>query len=181
MPKRTRILNSTEVNKLIDTLAKRIERSLRSTRKVAFIGIKTRGEFLAKRLAKRLSKSIEVEMGTLDITLYRDDLNILQENLVIGKSRIDFDLNNKTVVIVDDVLFTGRSVRAALDQILDMGRPASVHLAVLIDRGHRELPICATFCGIKVKTQKTDRVELMLKEKDGRDEAYIIEQQSRMI
>ena len=145
MSKKTRLLNSSQLSELIETLGRRILRHVRHAKGVALIGIKTRGEFLAKRLAKQLSKNIEIETGTIDITLYRDDLNVLQENLVIGESRIDFNLNGKTVVIVDDVLFTGRTIRAALDQILDLGRPAAVHLAVLLDRGYRELPICPTY------------------------------------
>ncbi|MFH0848544.1 MAG: bifunctional pyr operon transcriptional regulator/uracil phosphoribosyltransferase PyrR [archaeon] len=176
MSKKTRLLNSAQMSKLIETLGRRILRRVRHAKGVALIGIKTRGEFLAKRLAKQLSRNIELETGTLDITLYRDDLNVLQENLAIGESRIDFDLNGKTVVIVDDVLFTGRTVRAALDQILDLGRPAAVHLAILLDRGHRELPICPDYCGMKIRTTRSDRVEVRLKEKDGRDEAYIIGQ-----
>jgi pyrimidine operon attenuation protein/uracil phosphoribosyltransferase len=143
---------------------------------VALIGIKTRGACLSGRLADRLSQNLEVYHGTLDITLYRDDLNVLQEKLTIGESEINFDLNGKTVVLVDDVLFTGRTVRAAIDQILDLGRPAVIHLAVLVDRGHRELPICPTFCGLKVKTQRGDRVEVKVKEKDGVDDAYIVGQ-----
>lgn len=176
MTKKIRILNSTQMNKLIETIGRRIQRRVRHAKGVALVGIRTRGEFLAKRLAKQLSKHIELETGTLDITLYRDDLNVLQENLVIGESRIDFDLNGKTVIIIDDVLFTGRTVRAALDQILDLGRPAAIHLAILLDRGHRELPICPTYCGMKIKTMRSDRVEVRLKEKDGRDEAYVLSQ-----
>lgn len=176
MPKKIRILNAAELNKMVETLAKRIYRRVRDSKELALIGIKTRGEFLAKRLAARLAKNLAVKVGTVDITLYRDDLNVLQEDLVIGESDIGFDLNGKTAVIVDDVLFTGRTVRAALDQILDLGRPAAVHLAVLLDRGHRELPICPTFCGMKIKTERTDRVEVRLKEKDGRDEAFVTKQ-----
>lgn len=176
MPRKIRILNAAELNKMVETLARRIYRRVRDSKELALIGIKTRGEFLAKRLAARLAKNLAVKIGTVDITLYRDDLNVLQEDLVIGESDIGFDLNGKTAVIVDDVLFTGRTVRAALDQILDLGRPAAVHLAVLLDRGHRELPICPTFCGMKIKTEKTDRVEVRLKEKDGRDEAFVTRQ-----
>jgi pyrimidine operon attenuation protein/uracil phosphoribosyltransferase len=112
----------------------------------------------------------------LDIALYRDDLNVLQEELTIRESDINFDLNGKIVVLVDDVLFTGRTVRAAIDQLLDLGRPAVIYLTVLVDRGHRELPICPTFCGKKVKTQRGERVEVKLREKDSVDGVYIIRQ-----
>lgn len=174
MVKKTRILGSKDIETLIDSLSKRILRSAKGEKEIVLIGIKTRGVYLSRRIGDKLAKIIEVRLGALDITLYRDDLNVLQENLTIGESEINLDLNGKTVVLVDDVLFTGRTIRAALDQILDLGRPAVVHLAVLVDRGHRELPICATFCGKKVKTQREDRVEVRLREKDGIDEAYIM-------
>jgi pyrimidine operon attenuation protein/uracil phosphoribosyltransferase len=174
MAKKTRILNPGQIEALIDLLSKRILRSVKGQKSVALIGIKTRGVYLSRRIGDRLAKHLEVNLGAVDITLYRDDLNVLQENLTVGESEINFDLNGKTVILVDDVLFTGRTVRAALDQILDLGRPAVIHLAVLVDRGHRELPICATFCAKKVKTQRGDRVEVRLREKDRVDEAYII-------
>jgi pyrimidine operon attenuation protein/uracil phosphoribosyltransferase len=172
--KKTRILDSKQIDALINLLSKRILRSVKDQKEVVLIGIKTRGVYLSRRIADKLAQSLEVHLGILDITLYRDDLNVLQENLTVGESEINFDLNGKTIVLVDDVLFTGRTIRAALDQVLDLGRPAVIHLAVLVDRGHRELPICATFTGKNVKTQRGDRVEVKLKEKDGVDEAYII-------
>ncbi len=174
--RRTRVLDAPRLNKMIESLANRIQRQLKDTEQVALIGIKTRGEFLAKRIGRRLAKNMRVEIGNLDITLYRDDLNVFQEDLKIGESHIDFDLNGKIVVIVDDVLFSGRTVRAAIDQILDLGRPRVVRLAILLDRGHRELPIRPDFCGMKIRTEKTDRVEVRLKEKDGKDEAFVIRQ-----
>ncbi len=174
--RRTRVLDAPRLNKMIESLANRIQRQLKDTEQVALIGIKTRGEFLAKRIGRRLARNMQVEIGTLDITLYRDDLNVFQEDLKIGESHIDFDLNGKIVVIVDDVLFSGRTVRAAIDQILDLGRPRVVRLAILLDRGHRELPIRPDFCGMKIRTEKTDRVEVRLKEKDGKDEAFVIRQ-----
>ncbi len=174
--RRTRVLDAPRLNKMIESLANRIQRQLKDTEQVALIGIKTRGEFLAKRIGRRLAKNMQVEIGNLDITLYRDDLNVFQEDLKIGESHIDFDLNGKIVVIVDDVLFSGRTVRAAIDQILDLGRPRVVRLAILLDRGHRELPIRPDFCGMKIRTEKTDRVEVRLKEKDGKDEAFVIRQ-----
>ncbi len=174
--RRTRVLDAPRLNKMIESLANRIQRQLKDTEQVALIGIKTRGEFLANRIGRRLAKNMRVEIGNLDITLYRDDLNVFQEDLKIGESHIDFDLNGKIVVIVDDVLFSGRTVRAAIDQILDLGRPRVVRLAILLDRGHRELPIRPDFCGMKIRTEKTDRVEVRLKEKDGKDEAFVIRQ-----
>jgi len=174
MPKKVQILNSRELNQLVERLASRVLRRVRGARSIVLIGIKTRGEFLAGRIAALISRRMKVEVGTVDIRLYRDDLNVLQRDLLVGKSDIPFELNDKIVVLVDDVLFTGRTVRAALDQIVDLGRPAIVHLAVLLDRGHREFPICPTFCGKKIRTEKSDRVEVRLKEKDARDEAYLL-------
>jgi len=174
MPRKVQLLNSKELNSLVERMASRLLRRLKGAKSVALIGIKTRGEFLARRIATLLSKKMDVEVGTVDIRLYRDDLNVLQRDLIIGKSDIPFDLNDRIVVLIDDVLFTGRTVRAALDQIVDLGRPAAVHLAVLLDRGHREFPICPTFCGMRIRTERSDSVEVRLKEKDGRDEAYLI-------
>jgi pyrimidine operon attenuation protein/uracil phosphoribosyltransferase len=174
LPRKKRILDAKQIETLINRLAKQILRSAKDEKSIALIGIKTRGAYLSRRIGDILAQKLEVHHGVLDITLYRDDLNVLRENLAIGESEINFDLNSKIVVLVDDVLFTGRTVRAALDQILDLGRPAVIHLTVLVDRGHRELPICATFSGKKVKTQREDRVEVRLKEKDGVDEAYVI-------
>lgn len=176
LARKRKILNAKQIEALVSQLAKRILRSVKDQKSVALIGIKTRGVYLSRRLGEKLAQRLEVHYGVLDITLYRDDLNVLQENLAIGESEINLDLNGKAVVLVDDVLFTGRTTRAALDQVLDLGRPAVIHLAVLLDRGHRELPICATFCGKKIKTQREDRVEVKFKEKDGVDEAYVIGQ-----
>jgi len=124
MPRKVQVLGAKELNRLVERLASRVLKRVRGTKSIVLIGIKTRGEFLARRMAGLLSRRMKVEVGTVDIRLYRDDLNVLQRELLIGKSDIPFDLNDKTVVLVDDVLFTGRTVRAALDQIVDLGRPA---------------------------------------------------------
>ncbi|HKM49973.1 MAG TPA: bifunctional pyr operon transcriptional regulator/uracil phosphoribosyltransferase PyrR [Candidatus Bathyarchaeia archaeon] len=176
MVKEKKICNSKQIDELINILVKRILRKLTGEKSVALIGIKTHGAYLSRRLGDKLGTSLQVYHGTLDIALYRDDLNVLQEELTIRESEINFDLNGKIVVLVDDVLFTGRTVRAAIDQLLDLGRPAVIYLTVLVDRGHRELPICPTFCGKKVKTQRGERVEVKLREKDSVDGVYIIRQ-----
>jgi len=143
----------------------------------ALVGIYTGGVYLAKRLAK----FIEVETGTrppegtMDITLYRDDLYTGLEKPVLGETHLGFDVTGRGIVLVDDVLFTGRTVRAALNQLLDYGRPEWVRLLVLIDRGHRELPIGADFVGVTIETNKTDRVGVRLKEMgDDVDEVVVI-------
>ncbi|WP_183252217.1 bifunctional pyr operon transcriptional regulator/uracil phosphoribosyltransferase PyrR [Anoxybacteroides tepidamans] len=143
------------------------------------VGIKTRGIYLAKRLAERIEQieGAAIPVGELDITLYRDDLTTKtsdKEPLVKG-SNIPFDVTNKKVVLVDDVLFTGRTVRAAMDAIIDFGRPAQIQLAVLVDRGHRELPIRADFVGKNIPTSSAEMIVVELQEVDGLDQVSIHE------
>ncbi|MFS8631526.1 MAG: bifunctional pyr operon transcriptional regulator/uracil phosphoribosyltransferase PyrR [Bacillales bacterium] len=141
------------------------------------VGIRTRGIYLAKRLAERI-KRIEgktVPVGELDITLYRDDLTRNGEDPLVKGSNIPFDINNKKVILVDDVLYTGRTVRAALDALVDIGRPAAVQLAVLVDRGHRELPIRADYVGKNIPTSSSERIVVELQEVDGKEQVSIHE------
>ena len=141
------------------------------------VGIRTRGIYLAKRLAERI-KRIEgktVPVGELDITLYRDDLTRNGEDPLVKGSNIPFDINNKKVILVDDVLYTGRTVRAALDALVDIGRPAAVQLAVLVDRGHRELPIRADYVGKNVPTSSSERIVVELLEVDDKEQVSIHE------
>jgi pyrimidine operon attenuation protein/uracil phosphoribosyltransferase len=143
------------------------------------VGIKTRGIYLAKRLAARIEQieGASVNVGELDITLYRDDLTKKTENeepLVKG-SNIPFDITDKKVIVVDDVLYTGRTIRAAMDALVDKGRPSAIQLAVLVDRGHRELPIRADYIGKNIPTSKTEKVMVQLEETDQIDKAAIYE------
>lgn len=142
---------------------------------VALIGIQTRGYALAKRMAEALEKekNVEIQLGGLDITLYRDDIATSGIKAATGETRIDFDVDDKQIVLVDDVVFTGRTTRAALDEIMDFGRPRSVTLVTLIDRGHRELPIQPDFSAIKPATKKHESVILFVKEIDGKEEIII--------
>ena len=135
---------------------------------VCIIGIQRRGVVLAREIAQKIAQveNKQIPMGILDITLYRDDLSMLAEHPVINSSDIGFSINRKTVVLVDDVLFTGRTVRAAIDALMDMGRPDAIQLAVLIDRGHRELPIRADFVGKNVPTSKNEVVHVHVSEID---------------
>jgi pyrimidine operon attenuation protein/uracil phosphoribosyltransferase len=139
------------------------------------VGIKRRGVPLAERLAARLSagRRMEVRVGAIDITLYRDDLQLVAETPIVRGSEISFDINDKTLVLVDDVVFTGRTIRAALSELLDFGRPEAIQLAVLVDRGHRELPIQPDFAARVIKTERSDIVDIYLKETDGRDEILL--------
>ena len=141
----------------------------------ALIGLRTCGEFLAKRIASRIHKISQqpVLLGVLDINLYRDDLTRVQEQPVIRETEIHFDINDRVIVLVDDVLYTGRTVRCALDALIDFGRPRAIQLAVLVDRGHRELPIKADYVGKNIPTSVDEKVTVRLSEKDGKDEVVV--------
>ena len=142
---------------------------------VALIGIQRRGVPLARRIAKYIEEfeGDRVDIGTLDITFYRDDLSLLSDHPIIKGTDIAFDINKKTVVLCDDVLFTGRTARAALDALMDMGRPNSIQLAVIVDRGHRELPIRADYIGKNIPTSKSEIVGVHVMEFDGVDNVVI--------
>ena len=142
---------------------------------VAFIGVRTRGPYIAKRLAEIVKKrhGKEIPIGEMDITLYRDDLNALLPGGTIDHTRIPFDIAGKIVVLFDDVLNTGRTVRAAVDHLIDLGRPRMIHLAVMIDRGGRELPIAANYVGKRIDLKAGGNVEVKLKEVDRTDEVLV--------
>ncbi len=144
---------------------------------MVLVGIQTGGVFLAERLRKKIIRieGADVPMGVLDITLYRDDLRTSNKKPRLGKTDIPFSLDDKKVVLIDDVLFTGRTIRAAMDALIDFGRPKLIQLAVLIDRGHRELPIRADFVGKNLPSSLWEAVTVNLKEKSGRDEVIIEE------
>jgi len=144
---------------------------------ICIVGIRTRGENLAGRIADCSSviEKEQVDLGVLDITLYRDDLTSISQQPVVHKTEIGFDITGRNVVLVDDVLYTGRTVRCALDALADLGRPRTIQLAVLVDRGHKELPIRADFVGQNVPTSREETVVLRLTESDGRDEVVLKE------
>jgi pyrimidine operon attenuation protein/uracil phosphoribosyltransferase len=165
------IMNEETVGRTIARLSHEILEKFNGAKDVALIGIRTRGVPLAKRIAATIKKfeGKSVLVGVLDITLYRDDFEILSDHPKIKSSDIAFSLEGKNVVLVDDVLYTGRTIRAALDAISDMGRPKQVSLAVLVDRGHRELPIRADFVGKNLPTSGDEVVSVSLNETDGED------------
>ncbi|MBK1791393.1 bifunctional pyr operon transcriptional regulator/uracil phosphoribosyltransferase PyrR [Persicirhabdus sediminis] len=147
--------------------------------KFALIGLRSRGDEVALRLKSQLeAKGVELDFGILDISLYRDDLNHLSANPKLQASEISFAVDGAKVILVDDVLFTGRTVRSAIDALMDYGRPAGVELAVLVDRGHRELPIEPNYVGISIETERLDDVVVHLKNTDGVDEILVHRAQS---
>ncbi len=141
----------------------------------ALIGIQTRGALLAKRIAAGLlaRKNISVPVGEIDITLYRDDFGTAGIQPIVGETNLNFDVDGKHLILIDDVLFTGRTIRAALDELMDYGRPQRVSLVVLVDRGHRELPIEPRFSAIQIATKRSESVMLLLTESDGEDQLVI--------
>jgi pyrimidine operon attenuation protein/uracil phosphoribosyltransferase len=139
--------------------------------------MKTRGEFLAKRILFKIKEieKIDIPFGILDVTLYRDDFRTRLKQPQVSVSDITFDLNEKDIILVDDVLYTGRTVRSALDAIMDMGRPNTIQLVVLIDRGHRELPIKADYVGKNIPTSIDEEIKVKMKEIDGEDSVYLVD------
>ncbi|MFA5794078.1 MAG: bifunctional pyr operon transcriptional regulator/uracil phosphoribosyltransferase PyrR [Candidatus Brocadiia bacterium] len=164
--------SSNKIEQLLKKLASQILADLgKNNSDIALIGIHRRGVPLAQRLRKILGKnSNNIPMGTLDITLYRDDLNTVGPAPIIKGTDIKFDITGKHVILVDDVLFTGRTIRAALDEIMDFGRPKSIKLGVMVDRGHRELPIQADYVGQVIKTTLSDIIKVKVAELDGKDD-----------
>ena len=162
---------------MIDRMAHEIAERQKDLPDLVFVGIRTRGVPLANRLAERLSDLLQkpFPVGTLDITLYRDDLSLVAPQPLLKKTEIDFDVNGRVVVLCDDVLYTGRTVRAALDGLIDLGRPRAVRLAVLIDRGHREIPIEANYVGKSVPTAQREVIKVMFADTDGAEEVWILE------
>ena len=172
-----KILSQEDIKRILYRLAHEVLEKTEDPLKLVLIGIQTRGVYLGRRLQAIIKelKGIEVPLGILDITLYRDDLTTVGEVPLVKETKITFDLYDKIVILVDDVLFTGRTVRAALDEIIDFGRPQRVELLVLVDRGHRELPIRADFVGKNIPTSKTALVEVRLRELDDSEEVVIVE------
>ena len=170
-----RVLSAADIQRQLERCCREILKTRDGAGELVFIGIRTRGIHLARRLAaiaKKLAGK-EIPVGEMDITLYRDDLNTLLPDGKVDNTRVPFDITNKTIILVDDVLHTGRTVRAAVDHLIDFGRPKAIHLAVLIDRGGRELPVAADFIGKKVAVPSGGDVRVKLKEVDKVDEVVV--------
>jgi pyrimidine operon attenuation protein/uracil phosphoribosyltransferase len=173
-----RILNADEIAAAVETLAESI-RERTQDKPIALVGIRSRGDEVAERLCNLLaSEDRELDLGVLDISLYRDDFEHLRENPTLQETDIPFVLDGAHVILVDDVLFTGRTIRAALDALSDYGRPAKVELATLIDRGHREMPIQPDYVGLRLETNRLDHVHVSLENTDGTDRIEVVENPS---
>ncbi len=172
----TLLMNAEEMNRAITRIAHEILEKNKGTGDLALVGIRTRGVVLANRLRDKI-KDIEkttIDLGILDITLYRDDLTTGKDKPVLRDTDIPFAIDGKKVVLCDDVLFTGRTIRAAIDALVDFGRPAQVQLAVLIDRGHRELPFRPDYVGKNIPTSKDMRVKVQMTEEDAEDQVIVV-------
>ena len=172
----TVLLQKDEMARVLERLSSQIIEKHDQCSAVMLVGIQRRGADLAKRLALLLSERLKhkVPLGTLDINLYRDDWTSLAGKPQIGQSNIPGSMDNATIILVDDVLYTGRTIRAALEALLDYGRPRKVELLVLVDRGHRELPIHADYVGRVVNTGRQEQVDVLLEERDGCDEVRLV-------
>lgn len=176
---KSRIMDSARMKRALSRLASEIVEENQGAKDLYIVGIRRRGVPLAERITDRIEQleGIRPQYGILDITLYRDDLSTVGANPIVNRTELDTDIENKIIVLVDDVLYTGRTIRAALDQLMDFGRPRKVQLAVLVDRGreHRELPIQADFVGKFVPTKQTEIIKVMLREYDDVEAVGIFE------
>ncbi|MCU0411631.1 MAG: bifunctional pyr operon transcriptional regulator/uracil phosphoribosyltransferase PyrR [Bacteroidetes bacterium] len=173
----TKLVDADGLKRTVNRLAHEVVEKNRDVRSLAIVGIRTRGEHLAHRIAQKIREieEIDIPVGILDITLYRDDLRGRLDQPELKSTEILFDISGKTVVLVDDVLFTGRTIRSALNALMDIGRPARIELLVLVDRGHRELPIKADIVGKNVPTSSRQEVRVLMSESDGEDGIYLVE------
>jgi pyrimidine operon attenuation protein/uracil phosphoribosyltransferase len=175
MNKNNIILDATDINRKLTRMTHEILEVHKGVDNLALIGIQTRGVFLAERIKSRINdiERIEIPCGMMDITLYRDDWTRISSHPVVKTTNISFSVDKRQIILVDDVLFTGRTIRAAMDAVIDFGRPDRIELAVLVDRGHRELPIQANYVGEFVETRRSETVNVLLKENDGEDKVVI--------
>jgi len=177
MAKATKIMDKEAIRRALVRVAHEIIEKNKGVEDLCLVGIRTRGAILVERLKEYIKQieNISVPVGILDITLYRDDLTLVANQPVVHETLINFDITDKKVILIDDVLFTGRTIRAALDALIDFGRPSSIQLAVLVDRGHRELPIRADYAGKNIPTSMNQNIKVLLKESDGKEDKVVLE------
>ncbi len=174
---KARVMDASKIRRILYRMATEIIERNRDLKSLVIVGIRTRGIYIGKRIAKIIKEmeKVDIPVGVMDITLYRDDFSELETQHMVQKTEIKFSIARKNVLLVDDVLFTGRTIRAAMDGLFDIGRPKTIQLLVLIDRGHRELPIRADYVGKNLPSSRREVVQVQLKEVDDKDEVLIVE------
>lgn len=181
MHEKAQVMNAEEIRRSLVRIAHEIlERNHQHINNMVLVGIKSRGDTLAYRIAENLERieNVSIPVGAIDVTLYRDDINLHETQTKVSSTDIPFEVTGKRVILVDEVLYTGRTTRAAMDAIMDFGRPDAIQLAALVDRGHRELPISADYIGKNVPTSRKEFVRVQLVEEHGIDSAMICESDS---
>ncbi|MEJ5261234.1 MAG: bifunctional pyr operon transcriptional regulator/uracil phosphoribosyltransferase PyrR [Ignavibacterium sp.] len=178
---KAKLVDKEGLDRILTRIAHEILEKNKGSKNLVLIGMRTRGEFLAKRLQKKIKDidGVELPFGVLDVTLYRDDFRTRLKQPQVSVSDITFDINEKDVILVDDVLYTGRTVRSALNALMDFGRPSSIQLCILVDRGHRELPIRADYVGKNIPTSLNEEIKLKVEEYDGEDAIYLVEAEKK--
>jgi len=178
---KAKIIDEEGLSRVITRMSHEILEKNKGSQSIVLMGMKTRGEFLARRIFEKIKEieKIELPLGILDVTLYRDDFRTRLKQPEVSVSNITFDINDKDVVIIDDVLYTGRTVRSALNALMDFGRPRTIQLCVLVDRGHRELPIRADYIGKNIPTSNKEEIKVKMKEIDGEDAIYLMENSTK--
>jgi len=171
------LVDETSLSRIITRMAHEILEKNKGSNNLVLMGLRTRGEFLAKRIQSKVEEieKLNIPLGILDVTLYRDDFRTRLKQPQVSVSNITFDINEKDIILIDDVLFTGRTIRSALCALMDYGRPSTIQLCVLVDRGHRELPITADYVGKNIPTSIDEEVRVRLSEVDGEDAVYLVD------
>ena len=174
---KTKVADREGLDRILTRIAHEILEKNKGSKNLVLMGMRTRGEFLARRIREKLKNidGADLPLGVLDVTLYRDDFRTRIKQPEVSVSDITFDINEKDIILVDDVLYTGRTVRSAMNAIMDLGRPASIQLCILVDRGHRELPIRADYVGKNIPTSQDEEIKVRMIEVDEEDAIYLIE------
>ena len=174
---KSKIVDSAGMNRIITRIAHEILEHNKGSNNLVLMGMRTRGEFLSRRVFDKIKEieKIELPFGILDVTLYRDDFRVRLKQPEVSVSNITFDINDKDIILIDDVLYTGRTVRSALNAIMDLGRPTTIQLFVLVDRGHRELPVRADYVGKNIPTSIDEEIKVKMNEIDGEDAIYLLD------
>jgi pyrimidine operon attenuation protein / uracil phosphoribosyltransferase len=174
---KAKLVDQTSLQRIITRISHEILERNKGSKNLVLMGMRTRGEFLANRIHTKIKEieGIELPLGVLDVTLYRDDFRTRMKQPEVSVSNITFDVNDKNIILIDDVLYTGRTVRSALNALMDLGRPQTIQFCVLVDRGHRELPIRADYVGKNIPTSINEEVKVKMEEVDGEDAIYLID------